>query len=82
MKTYKLHVDNGHAWLEVPISELDKLGIYDQISRCSYQRVGIAYLEEDCDMPLFLNKLGEKVQFEEIVYNGLAPLRNFPHFFG
>lgn len=50
--------DSGHSWLAVPINELKELGIADQISSYSYQDKDIAYLEEDCDMPLFLNKAG------------------------
>lgn len=47
--------DPGHGWLEVSISLLDTLNIKNQISEYSYVYNGKAYLEEDCDMPIFLN---------------------------
>lgn len=49
--------DPGHSWLEVRDVELMVLGVIDQVSSCSYQSRGrhLVYLEEDCDMPLFLN---------------------------
>lgn len=52
--------DPGHGWLKVPIVLLEKLGIAEKISSCSYQRKGIAYLEEDDDMSLFLLAYEEK----------------------
>ncbi len=49
------HEDPGHGWLEVPHSMIEKLGISSQISSCSYQDARNAYLEEDCDLSLFVN---------------------------
>jgi len=54
MKTFKYHIDPGHGWLEVSISDLDNLGIRNLISSYSYRMGGVAYLEEDCDMSLFV----------------------------
>lgn len=54
MKKYNIYSDPGHAWLAVPIVELEALGIADKISHCSYIRGGMAYLEEDCDATLFI----------------------------
>lgn len=39
--------DPGHAWLMVPVEEVRASGA--EISVFSYERAGIAYLEEDCD---------------------------------
>jgi hypothetical protein len=54
----ELHVrkyeDPGHGWLAVPVDWLEALGIRDKVSRCSFVRGGTAYLEEDCDAPLFM----------------------------
>lgn len=47
--------DPGHGWLEVPVSILETLGIENKISICSYKNGRMSYLEEDNDMPLFLN---------------------------
>jgi hypothetical protein len=52
--TYKFHIDPGHGWLEVPMAELEELGIADHISSCSYRYGDTAYLEEDCDFATFL----------------------------
>lgn len=57
--TYRLLEDPGHAWLEVPIAELISLGIDEKVSSYSYLSGRHAYLEEDCDMPLYVAaKLG------------------------
>lgn len=52
--SYVFTADPGHAWLEVPMSELWRLGIADKISRYSYRLGTNAYLEEDCDAALFI----------------------------
>jgi hypothetical protein len=57
---YTYHTDPGHGWLEVGIDELLVLGIADQISSYSYMNAGKAYLEEDCDMALFMNTMEAK----------------------
>jgi hypothetical protein len=44
-----LVVDPGHAWLRVPLVEIARLGIEDQISAYSYINGNYAYLEEDSD---------------------------------
>lgn len=58
MTKYVRYHDPGHSWLAVPKSELVTLGIADQISGYSYMKGELAYLEEDCDMNLFLTKKG------------------------
>jgi len=54
---YTYHTDPGHGWLEVGVDELILLGIGDKISSYSYINGGKAYLEEDCDMGLFICKM-------------------------
>lgn len=53
---YRFINDPGHGWLEVPVSELAAYGVSSAVSRYSYvdRKSGYAYLEEDCDAPLFL----------------------------
>lgn len=46
--------DPGHGWLKVEKSFLKQLGIENKISSYSYQKGFFAYLEEDCDMEIFL----------------------------
>lgn len=58
--TYKFYHDPSHGWLEVPLTELDDLNIADKISPYSYrsENRGMAYLEEDCDLTVYLETLG------------------------
>lgn len=52
----QLTEDPGHGWLAVPVRLLVELGIEKNISTYSYldDRRNRAYLEEDCDMGVFL----------------------------
>ena len=54
-RKYTFIEDPGHGWLEVP--ENDLLGTGLVFSKYSPHRNGIAYLEEDCDAPKFLDYL-------------------------
>lgn len=56
MKTLSLtfYNDAAHGWLRVERTKLVELGIADKVSRCSYMYGKWAYLEEDCDAPLFI----------------------------
>ena len=56
---YKFFHDPAHGWLEVDIQELQDLNIDDKISSYSYQSEerGKAYIEEDCDLTVFLTAL-------------------------
>ena len=80
--TYKFHSDAGHGWLAVPKHEIQELGIAVDISQCSYQKGGMAYLEEDCDAPLFIRTFEAKsktaIKIIEDVYDGAeSPIRNY-----
>jgi len=78
MKTYTLHIDAAHAWLEVPKQELEIYGVAGNISTYSYEKDGTAYLEEDCDMATFcraLNFCADKFSFKEIYHGNTAPIR-------
>lgn len=56
MKKLKLthFTDPGHSWYGVKRKLLNDLGIADKISGFSYQRGNMVYLEEDCDIGIFL----------------------------
>ena len=54
MKKYTFYEDPGHGWLKVPMGELIELGIAGKITSCSYRDDDSAYLEEDCDLTMFL----------------------------
>lgn len=56
-QSYTYHMDPGHGWLQVPERDIIELGLTDLISSCSYRGGAynnLIFLEEDCDMPLFL----------------------------
>jgi hypothetical protein len=52
--TFTFFSDAGHGWLKVPKAMLVDLGIAGEISHYSYQYGDYAYLEEDCDMGIFI----------------------------
>lgn len=68
-----LHNDASHGWVEVDISELNRLGITDKISGYSYQHGNKVYLEEDDDLGIFLSALVKEgkitVRIEEASYD-------------
>lgn len=86
--TYRFFSDPGHGWLEVPKKELAELGIAEKISAYSYQSRQMAYLEEDCDLAVFLRAKGFPVgqvakfwpQVVEIEANQDSPVRNMPSY--
>lgn len=66
---YVLHTDPGHGWLEVSIAELNRLNITDKISRHSYTRGSLAFLEEDMDYGTFHDAkriAGERFELKEV----------------
>ncbi len=79
------HSDPGHGWLAVKLSELERLELMDKITSYSYQSGEMAYLEEDCDMSTYFQKLEEngvtEYKFFEI-YQEETPIRNFQCFDG
>lgn len=52
--------DPGHSWLEVPISDVRKIGVLDKITAYSPKKAGFIYLEEDCDMFTFVDAMKSK----------------------
>lgn len=83
-KIYVYHLDPGHGWLAVKRKELEDLGIASKITSCSYQKGKTVYLEEDCDMSLFLQAKGYTkenpcVSIKES-YKEHTPLRNYPSY--
>ena len=62
MKSIIIYTDPSHGWAKVSIKELLKLDIADKISTYSYiHKNGLnAYLEEDCDLGLYLKTLDAK----------------------
>lgn len=82
-KIYHIVSDASHAWLKVPMSELESLDIVGQISACSYIRNGMAYLEEDVDMGVFMSAketLGQEVKLKEFSRSGQSRIRGYETF--
>ena len=80
MKTYTFHQDPGHGWLAVKRQELVDLGIHEQISHYSYQRGKTVYLEEDCDLQIFLaakKLIKEAVSIRDSNTNKRSPIRSY-----
>jgi hypothetical protein len=79
-KRLDVYDDGRHAWAKVPRSELERLGIADQISRYSYQKGDYVYLEEDSDLPKYTKALeGEdiKVTYKEHIRDTESPIRRY-----
>lgn len=78
----KIHIysDPGHAWAKVPHKTLNLYRVQHKISSCSYQRGDYAYLEEDCDLNLFVQAVkdhGESVSFIEHHTDKQSKIRNY-----
>jgi len=76
--------DPGHGWLEVPMSELDRLGIKGKISSFSYRNGDMAYLEEDDDAGTYLQALdeqGETLPTVEEVHEENTAIRGYRRFY-
>jgi hypothetical protein len=86
MIDFTFYTDNSHGWLGVPIVMIKDLEIQNEISKYSYFKNNMAYLEEDCDAPVFLNELKKaglkKNQDYQIWddYRENQPIRNYSHF--
>lgn len=80
---FTFHSDPGHGWLQVTHKQLLMSGIADKISMYSYMDHDYAYLEEDCDAPLFLKQLDDHkitYSFDERHTNRDHWIRNRPSY--
>ena len=68
-KVFTKYDDAAHGWLEVSYEDLINLNIQNKISNFSYidSNKNLIYLEEDCDMTLFMKSYKEKYN-KGIVY--------------
>lgn len=84
--TFKYYTDPGHGWIGVKVQLLEQLGIQAQISEFSYiNRKGtMAYLEEDCDASLFVEKYietyGVKPTWKDSYMERNHWIRNYPSY--
>jgi len=81
---FNFYEDNRHGWLEVPIAKLKELGIERDVSEYSYldSAKGVAYLEEDDDMELFLEKCPEAewIKTETVEHSFIRDLESYTRF--
>jgi hypothetical protein len=83
MNKYKFFSDPSHGYIEVPLAELQSLGIDKDISSYSYANNGLVYLEEDCDYSVFIEakaKANEPFDYDMIHLNDDAPCRGYPRY--
>lgn len=72
--------DPGHGWAQVPVKIIEQLGIAREISGCSYEDDRFVYLEEDCDLGIFVDaaeKHGMTLQFIRHDTDYDSPIREF-----
>jgi hypothetical protein len=60
--------DAGHGWGRVTRNMINELNWAKEVSPYSYQQNGYVYLEEDWDLPRFIDVLHTAGLTEEIVY--------------
>lgn len=84
MKRFDFVSDDAHGWLKVPVRELERLGIVDQISAFSYVKGDMAYLEEDRDMKVFTDARDARgegdIRMIEHSRRGTSRIRKYPSF--
>lgn len=75
--------DSAHGWLEVPKQLIAQLRIATRISRFSYVNRNYVYLEEDCDMTLFMDamrRMNYDFRISETYCDGDCFVRRLPNF--
>jgi hypothetical protein len=84
--TFDLVTDASHGWLKVPVAELERLNIVEDITTHSYVRNDMAYLEQDVDLGQFLvarEAEGNPVKrIKEHNRNGQGRIRKYAMFGG
>ena len=84
--TFDLVTDASHGWLKVPVAELERLNIVEDITTHSYVRNDMAYLEQDVDLGQFLvarEAEGNPVKrIKEHSRNGQSRIRKYAMFGG
>ena len=76
--------DSGHGWARIPLTLLDLLEIRDQISEYSFQHGKFSFLEEDCDLMIFIDaykqRFNEAPIFTDKPVNGYSAIRDYTPF--
>ena len=85
-KVFTKHNDASHGWLEVSYKDITDLNIQNEISEFSYinKTIESIFLEEDCDMTLFLKSYKEKYNkgIAYVIENNfeIHPIRKLPSY--
>jgi len=88
--TINFYDDSAHGWARVSINEIKELGIEKDISTYSYMADDSVYLEEDCDLGVYINAIkkqyGNDIDINFIDHksrvdeNGLSCIRDYPRY--
>lgn len=83
-RVFNVYSDPGHGWARIPLRVIYDLHLENRISGYSYQRGMYAYLEEDCDLSLFIqayrDRTGQDPQFNEASTNKYSKIRGYMHY--
>lgn len=81
---FKSYSDCQHGWVAVKRWMVKQLGIANDISHYSYERGQTVYLEEDCDLTLFIKaytaKAGHPPRFVEGKWSERSPIRSYDRY--
>jgi len=79
--TVHIMSDPGHSWASVTIGDLARVGLSpSDFSRYSYRRGEVCALEEDCDLPIYLQALKRHhipIDVRTYTTNSPAPCRKW-----
>ena len=68
-RKFIFYADPGHAWLRVPLSDLEIANLTtEDFTFYSYKNGRYVYLEEDCDAGTFIDRWTELFGKPEIVF--------------
>lgn len=90
--TIDFYSDSAHGWAKVSINEIKELGIGKDITTYSYMTDDSVFLEEDCDLNLYINAIkkqyGDDIDINFVEHksrvdeNGLSCIREYPRYRG
>ncbi|MBP9216732.1 MAG: hypothetical protein KBF23_06135 [Agitococcus sp.] len=85
IKSFNFHQDAGHGWLCVKRKALEDADLLNQVSDYSYQRGESVYLEEDCDMGIWIKHLESNgiqytLKYKHAKNDHPSPIRNYDGF--
>ena len=81
--TLNKYSDPSHGWIKIDIEKLKRLGLLNKISSYSYINNNHAYLEEDSDASVLLDRLKElniSYKFNYHYSNTESKLRSYEYY--